>query len=241
MTKRFAAVLAAFLVATGFAAAAPSTAGAQDSAAVAVNLKDGAEVLKFAFKVVRVNRDVVDQSNAAVAYANCEACRTIAVAFQIVLVMSDPQVVTPENVALAVNYECESCETLASAYQFVFSVPEGFRFSGEAKRQIAEIRQALRELIRSGRPIEEIHAEIDVLADELRGLIRAEIDRFEQEGKRPRDDEDVGEDEAEDELDEETELEESETTLTETTEEQPEPPETTETTTETVPSTTTTP
>jgi putative peptide zinc metalloprotease protein len=240
MTKRFATVLAAFLVATGFAAATPSTAGAQDSAAVAVNLKDGAEVLKFAFKVVRVNRDVVDQSNAAVAYANCETCRTIAVAFQIVLVMSDPQVVTPENVALAVNYECESCETLASAYQFVFSVPEGFRFSSEAKRQIAEIRQALRELLRSGKPVEEIQAEIDALADELRGLMRAEIDRSQQEGKRPRD-EDEGEDEAEDELDEESELQEGETTLTETTEEPPEPPETTETTTETVPTTTTAP
>jgi putative peptide zinc metalloprotease protein len=236
MPKRFAAVLAAFLVATGLAVTTPSTAAAQDSTAVAVNLKDDAEVLKFAFKVVRVNRDVVDQSNAAVAYANCEACRTIAAAFQVVLVMSDPQVVTPENVALALNYECESCETLASAYQFVFSVPEGFRFSSEATQQIAEIRQALRELIRSGRPIEEIQAEIDALADQLRTLVRAEIERFGQEGKRPRDDEGDAEEEAEEELDEDTEVEEGETTPTETTQE---PSETTETTTETATTTTT--
>jgi putative peptide zinc metalloprotease protein len=231
MSKRIAAVLATFLVAAGFGAATPSTAAAQDSKAIAVNLKDGAEVLKFAFKVVRVNRDVVDQRNAAVAYASCEACRTIAVAFQIVLVMSDPQVVTPENVALALNYECQSCETLASAYQFVFSVPEGFRFSSDAKRQIAEIRRALRELIRSGRPIAEIQAEIDALADELRTLLRAEIDRFEERALRPRDDEE----EAEGGLDEESELEEGETEPTATTEEpsETEPSGTTETTTTT--------
>jgi putative peptide zinc metalloprotease protein len=231
MRKRFAAVVATFLVAAGVGAAAPPTAVAQDSKAVAVNLKDGAEVVKFAFKVVRVNRDVVDQSNAAVAFASCEACRTIAVAFQVVLVLSDPRVVTPENVALALNYECASCETLASAYQFVFSVPEGFHFSSAANRQIAAIRRALRELIHSGRPIEGIQAEIDALADELRALLRAEIERFEEEGAPPR----GGGDEPEaDELDEDTELEEGETTPTETTEELPE---TTATTTETTPTT----
>jgi putative peptide zinc metalloprotease protein len=224
MSKRFAAVLATFFVAAGFASATPPTAAAQDSTAVAVNLKDGAEVLKFAFKVVRVNRDVVDQTNAAVAYASCEACRTIAVAFQIVLVMSDPEIVTPENIALALNFECESCETLASAYQFVFSVPPGFRFSSDASREIAEIRQALRELIRSGLPIEEIQAEIDALADQLRDVIRSEIDRFEAEGAPPGDDED-------EEVDEDTDLEEGETTPTETTEEPSETTETTETTT----------
>jgi putative peptide zinc metalloprotease protein len=238
MTKRLAPVLAALLAAAGFAAATPSTAAAQESTAVAVNLRDGAEVLKLAFKVVRVNRDVVDQSNAAVAYASCEACRTIAAAFQVVLVMSDPEVVTPENVALAVNYQCESCETLASAYQFVFSVPEGFHFSSEANGQIAEIRRALRELIHSGREVEEIQAEIDALADALRGILRAEIERSEAEGTRPRSDGDAGDDQADEDLDEDTDLEEGETTTVETTEE---PSETTETTIETATTTTTTP
>jgi putative peptide zinc metalloprotease protein len=186
-SRRLALILTTILVATGLGAGAPAQARAQDNAAVAVNLKDGAELLRFAFKVVRANQEVVDQSNAAVAYASCEECRTIAVAFQVVLVVSDPEIVTPKNVGLAVNYECTACETLASAYQFVYSVPRGFHFSAEAKREIARIRNALRELIRSGRPVDEMNAEIDALADELRAIIRHEIDTFDQRA-RDRDD-----------------------------------------------------
>jgi putative peptide zinc metalloprotease protein len=182
-SRRLALILTTILVALGLGAGAPAQARAQDNAAVAVNLKDGAELLRFAFKVVRANQEVVDQSNAAVAYASCEECRTIAVALQVVLVVSDPEIVTPENVALAVNYECTACETLASAYQFVYSVPEGFHFSAEAKREIARIRNALRELIRSGRPVDEMQAEIDALADDLRAIIRHEIDTFDQRAR----------------------------------------------------------
>jgi putative peptide zinc metalloprotease protein len=164
-SRRLALILTTILVALGLGAGAPAQARAQDNAAVAVNLKDGAELLRFAFKVVRANQEVVDQSNAAVAYASCEECRTIAVALQVVLVVSDPEIENPENVA------------------FVYSVPEGFHFSAEAKREIARIRNALRELIRSGRPVDEMQAEIDALADDLRAIIRHEIDTFDQRAR----------------------------------------------------------
>lgn len=229
-SRRLALILTTILVAAGLGAVAPAQARAQDNAAVAVNLEDGAELLRFAFKVVRANQEVVDQSNAAVAYASCEECRTIAVAFQVVLVMSDPEIATPENVALAVNYECTACETLASAYQFVYSVPEGFHFSAEARREIARIRKALRELIQSGRPVDAMQAEIDALADELRAIIRNEIDTFDQRA-RDRDDveqreTDVGEEGVD------TSTEEAPTdTVTTTTETTPTEPTETETTT----------
>lgn len=229
-SRRLALILTTILVAAGLGAVAPAQARAQDNAAVAVNLEDGAELLRFAFKVVRANQEVVDQSNAAVAYASCEECRTIAVAFQVVLVMSDPEIATPENVALAVNYECTACETLASAYQFVYSVPEGFHFSAEARREIARIRKALRELIQSGRPVDAMQAEIDALADELRAIIRHEIDTFDQ---RARDRDDV--EQRETDVGEEgvgTSTEEAPTdTVTTTTETTPTEPTETETTT----------
>ena len=49
-----------------------------DTAAVAVNTKDGSSVFRLAFSIKKVAGDVVDNANAAVAYSSCESCRTIA-------------------------------------------------------------------------------------------------------------------------------------------------------------------
>ena len=95
MKKRLLLVLVGLIALAALAAAPP--ASAQDNSAVAVNTKDGTNLFKFAFDIRRVMGDVVENQNAAVAYANCEDCQTVAVAIQIVLVFSDPSVVTPEN------------------------------------------------------------------------------------------------------------------------------------------------
>jgi putative peptide zinc metalloprotease protein len=140
-----------------------------DNTAVAVNTKDGSSIFKLAFGVHRTTSDVIDESNAAVAYASCEDCRTIAVAIQVVLVMSDPSVVTPENVALAVNESCVSCETLASAYQYVLGTDGVVRFDAEGNQQLAEIRRALIELSQSADSLtlDEVQAEIDSIVEGL--------------------------------------------------------------------------
>jgi len=177
MTKRLKLLLTAAATVLALAAAPPALA--QDNAAVAVNLEDGASVFDFAFKVTRVMNDVVDNQNAAVAYANCEECQTVAVAIQIVLVYSDPTEVTPENYAIALNEGCDTCETVASAYQFALSVPDRFRFSKEAWRRILEIRKEIKEL---GKAFErgelsalELQELVDALADELRTVIKDDI------------------------------------------------------------------
>jgi hypothetical protein len=175
MTKRFAAVLTAFLVATGFAAATPSTAGAQDSAAVAVNLKDGAEVLKFAFKVVRVNRDVVDQTNAAVAYASCEACRTIAIAIQVLIATGEINVAAPTNLAVALNDRCPSCVTLAYAYQLVLAMPTLLSLTPEGRAKLAALLAAVVLVGSSDAPIGELRAQLDGLMLELREVVTSEL------------------------------------------------------------------
>ena len=102
-------VLAGATLALSLQVAAPAAAVAQDNAAVAVNQKDGSSLFKFAFDIRRVMNGVVDQGNAAVAYSSCEECQTVAVAIQLILIMSDPDVVSPENLALAINYECTLC------------------------------------------------------------------------------------------------------------------------------------
>src|SRR3712207_3599695 len=114
-------LLLATALAAGALVAAPSTSQAQDTAAVAINTKDDSSIFRLAFSIRRVMNDVVDTSNAAVAYASCEECPTTAVSLQVVLVFSDPEVVTPTNTAVAINYQCTTCETLATAYQYVLT------------------------------------------------------------------------------------------------------------------------
>jgi putative peptide zinc metalloprotease protein len=146
-----------------------------DNAAVAVNLKDGASVFEFAFSVRQTMSDVIDHTNTAVAYSECEDCRTVALAVQVVLVASNPSVVTPENVAVAVNYECTSCETFAAAYQFVIGTDGPVQFTREGRRELNRIRQELRKLIRQDLPFDELDARIDELMNRLRNVLDNEL------------------------------------------------------------------
>lgn len=196
MTKRLLLLLTTLTALLALATA--PTALAQDNSAVAVNTEDGTNVFEFAFNVRRVMNDVVDNQNAAVAYANCQDCQTVAVAIQIVLVFSDPSTVTPENYAIAVNEGCDTCETVASAYQFVLSVPDKFKFSEDAWERILEIREEIEELgeeFDEGElSAQEIQAQIDVLVSELRTVIKEDI----AAGGARKDEDDEDDDEGDD-------------------------------------------
>ena len=110
-----AAVLAA-LVAVATPPRAHASGG--DDVVVSVNTKDGRFLYRVRLSIRRVNGDVVDNANAAVAVASCEACETVAVSIQGLLLFTNPSVFTPTNLALAANIGCSFCDTLASAYQF---------------------------------------------------------------------------------------------------------------------------
>ena len=186
--KRTALIVLAALVAASLAAARPDAARAQggDNAAIAINTKDGASIFRFAFKIRRTMSDVVDETNAAVAFASCEECQTVALAVQVILIFSDPDVVTPTNLALALNYQCTACETLAAAYQFVFTTGGPVHFTAEGNRRIAELRRALRELLKSDLPIAELQPQIDALMDEFREILRTELVAAGKAGEAPR-------------------------------------------------------
>jgi putative peptide zinc metalloprotease protein len=193
--------LLSLLFAFAFAGVTPATAWAQedeipeiDNPAIAINTEDGSSIFEFAFDIRRVAGDVVDETNAAVAYNECEQCRAVAVAIQIVLVVGHPSVVTPENVAVAVNYQCTLCESLAMAYQFVIGVPADFHFSGKARSEIVHIRNEIRKLRKEELPLDELRRRIDALADRLRQVIREDIQRYEERKRRRGDDDDDDED-----------------------------------------------
>ena len=176
---RLLALLAA-LVLGASAGALPAIADGDDgrsgdNAAVAVNTKDGSSLFDFAFDVVRISDDVIDNENVAIAYASCEECRTVAIAVQIVLVSGSPDTVTPTNLAVALNEDCTSCQTMAAAYQFVFGTGEDLRFTPEGWQEIMRIRKAFKELGDLELSDDEIRARADALAGELREVLSTEV------------------------------------------------------------------
>jgi putative peptide zinc metalloprotease protein len=184
VTRLFVCALAAAAFAAG-----PATVPthAQDSAAVAINTKDDSSVFRFVFSVRRVMGDVVDQTNAAVAYASCNNCQTVAISFQVLLVYGDPSVVDPTNLAMAINYECTLCDTLASAYQFVFGLSGPVRFTQDGRKQISDIRKQLKDLRDSGLTGPEIQTRTDALAEQLRNVLATEVVPVGPEDKEPGD------------------------------------------------------
>jgi putative peptide zinc metalloprotease protein len=166
-----AAALAAFVAAIG---AAPARGGG-DTVVVALNAKDGSFLYRVKLDLRRVGGETVDESNAAVAVASCSSCETVAVSIQALLVFSDPQVVTPTNLAFAMNLECAFCNTLASAYQFYVQAGRPVHFTSDGNRRIAEIRRALHALRHAGLTIWEIQAEVDRLAHELQRVLEEEL------------------------------------------------------------------
>lgn len=191
----FATLVLPLVLAASVVVATPGSASA-DTVATAINTTDGSSLFDFAFQIRRVMHGVVDQTNLAQAYASCEDCQSVAVSFQVVLVTGDAEVVEPENVAVAVNEECSSCDTLASAYQFVLSTDGPVRFTAEGNRQLADMRRRLRELSRSDLGIEELDAEFDAIAADLREVLAEELVQAGGRG-RLEDDREVDEDSSE--------------------------------------------
>jgi putative peptide zinc metalloprotease protein len=197
---RRARLLAAFLVALVLALAPPAGAqdagtngNAGDNAAIAVNTKDGASVFKLAFAVTRTMGEVVDNQNAAVAYSSCTACKTVAIAVQVVLVMGDPDTFTPENVAIAINQDCTACETFAAAVQIVIGVGSDLvRLTGEGRHRIAEIRKALRDLGKSDLPFDQLAAEVRRLSGELKDVFATQLEPVPKQHEGDQNDEDAG-------------------------------------------------
>jgi putative peptide zinc metalloprotease protein len=164
--RRFVAVLLALVAFAGtpaFAQADEGQGGA--NTAIAINTKDGSELFKLAFAIRHVMSDVVDQDNAAVAYASCTSCETTAIAIEIVLVEGSPSTVSPTNVAIAENVQCNLCDTFAAAYQFVIQTSGPVHFTEDGLRELHAIRQEIASWGKDGLTNDQIRALLpDVIA-----------------------------------------------------------------------------
>lgn len=178
MRRKLILLLALLTLALGLpgVAQAGDAGKAGDNTAIAINKKNGSSLFKFAFWIKRVLGDVVDNTNAAVAYASCESCKTTAIAIQIVFVVGSPSTVTPTNVAVALNENCTLCQTFATAFQFVIGVSDAsVGFTKEGKRELKEILREFKALKREDYTLEEFHARTQALAQRLRTLLKTQL------------------------------------------------------------------
>ena len=100
----------------------PLPAGEGDNQALAVNNTDGSVEYDVSFALVWADGDTALNRNEAYALASCRDCTTVAVAFQVVVLVGSVDVVVPENIAAAVNYACVQCVTYALATQLVVTL-----------------------------------------------------------------------------------------------------------------------
>jgi hypothetical protein len=204
MTKRLTLLL---LLAVALALGGPGAAHADDgegqrpgdNIVQAINTKDGSSLFKFAFSLRKVTGEVVDNTNAAIAYSSCEKCRTTAIAIQIVLVVGSPDTVTPTNAAIAINENCTLCQSFATAFQFVIGVKdESVELTWQGKRELRQILREFRRLKHHDLTLEEFHARTTELGNRLRQVLKTQLvsrrDRHDEYGD---DDENVGDEQDE--------------------------------------------
>jgi putative peptide zinc metalloprotease protein len=153
----------------------PSTPPDGDNSAVATNTVDGSFVFRLAFDLQFITDGVIDQSNSAIASASCEACRTIAIAIQVLIATGDIRVAAPTNLAVSLNERCPTCETLAYAYQLVLASPTLLALSEEGRAKLAALLAAVVFVGTSDAPIQQIRAQLDALTLELRDVIAKEL------------------------------------------------------------------
>ena len=99
---------------------APGKGGTQ---ALAENTKDGGVTYDIAYALVTVTGGApATETNSAYALAHCRGCTTVAVSFQVILVVGQSNVIAPVNAAGALNYDCAVCITTAIADQVVVTL-----------------------------------------------------------------------------------------------------------------------
>jgi putative peptide zinc metalloprotease protein len=153
----------------------PLPPGEGDNQALAVNTEDGSVAYDVSFSLVWVDDDEAALNrNEAYAAASCRDCRTVAVAFQVVLLVGSVDVVVPQNLSTAVNYACLECVTYALATQLVVTVPGPL--SDAATQELAAIWAELQEFGQQieGVPLAELRDRLSDFETRILDVVRPE-------------------------------------------------------------------
>ena len=152
-----------------------------DNQALAVNTTDGTVVYDAAFALVwTTDANHALNVNEAHAYASCDTCAAVAVAYQVVFVIDtiedNDNVAVPQNLAGALNYECVNCLTYALAQQLFVTLDEPL--SEEAMADLRELWKeiaAYGEAIEAGEvPLDEIEGRLEEFTTEIKIIIETD-------------------------------------------------------------------
>jgi putative peptide zinc metalloprotease protein len=146
-----------------------------DNQALAVNTTDGTITYDVAFALVWADpNQPATNTNEAYAFASCDSCAAVAIAFQVVLVPGNDSVVAPENLAGALNYDCANCLTYALARQ-LFITLDG-PLSEDAMAQLDALWEQVQALGRdiAAVPLDEIDDRLEEFEQQITAIIEAD-------------------------------------------------------------------
>lgn len=152
--------------------AAPEDDGNQ---ALTVTTEDGSVAYDVAFALVWAeDGGPVDTTNEAYAFASCADCTAVAVGFQVVLIVGQADVIVPENLSAAANYNCVRCLTYALASQLVLTLDGPLSDAGTARlnalwAEIAEYGRNLQNV-----PLSEIQGRLDAFKVQILEIVQTD-------------------------------------------------------------------
>lgn len=150
--------------------AAPAGDGNQ---ALAVNTTDGSVKYTVAFALVWADDgDPVTTTNEAYAFASCTGCAAVAVGFQVVLIVGQTDVVVPQNLSAAANYNCLDCLTYALASQLVLTLDAPL--DGDSKQQLEALWAQIAEYGRNIQnvPLSDIQATLSRYREQIAAIVK---------------------------------------------------------------------
>lgn len=159
----------------------PLARGPGDNQVLAINTTNGTALYEAAFAMVWVTDDSDAMNvNEAQAYASCVSCTAVAVAYQVVFVIdnddADDNVVAPQNLAGALNYECVNCLTYALARQLFITLDEPL--SDDAMQQLDGVWREMatfeREIEAGRLGREEIEARLEGYTQQMVAIVGAD-------------------------------------------------------------------
>jgi putative peptide zinc metalloprotease protein len=158
----------------------PDPSGPADNRAAACNTTDHTVLSDIAVSLLLVTGgEPVDETNDAHAYANCTECRTIAVAFQVILILGSVDEIAPVNAAVAANFDCKRCDTYAFAYQLIVSIAK--LPSDRVLKELTAVLERVRDLDLNSLSPDEIYLALEkAKRDVLEILARSDLITLDQ-------------------------------------------------------------
>ena len=177
--NRVARTVLSLVVAAGVVLAPTAASAKHENVVYAVNRTNGYALVRASVDYREVTNGKVDQENRAYAVAQCVGCRTLAAAFQLVLVTKPPKTLAPQNEGVAVNNECTSCVTWASAKQVVVETGGKAELTKSGRARLEGVENGLESLEEGmmDKTIEHLAAEIDFWFAEFLDVAQTEIVR----------------------------------------------------------------